>query len=280
VLHLFESARLLYATCLALALGLGAGQAFAQNECKAKVFLTLDTGGMHQAESIAKILKQHQVKATFFLANEKTFRGDYALDASWGEFWRARAAEGHQFGSHTFDHVYFIGGAEPPGGSTRTGQAAPLRESSPPKPQYKVRPQFGQLAGKNLLWDERQICRELNRVDDRFRELTRRSLAAIWRAPGGRAPNSVMAVARACGYEHVFWASAGFLGDELPSEKYSNEFLLSKALREVRDGDILMAHLGIWSRKDPFAPMLEPLISGLKANGFCFETIAAGTLVR
>jgi hypothetical protein len=34
-----------------------------------------------------------------------------------------------------------------------------------------------------------------------------------------------------------------------------------------------MAHLGIWSRKDPFAPMLDPLIAGLKARGFCFARL-------
>jgi peptidoglycan/xylan/chitin deacetylase (PgdA/CDA1 family) len=32
--------------------------------------------------------------------------------------------------------------------------------------------------------------------------------------------------------------------------------------------------LGIWSRKDAWAPaVLEPLISGLQAKGFCFETL-------
>ncbi|MFZ4626228.1 MAG: peptidase A8, partial [Rhodoferax sp.] len=46
------------------------------------------------------------------------------------------------------------------------------------------------------------------------------------------------------------------------------------ALRDIRSGDILMAHLGIWSRKDPWAPtVLEPLIVGLKAKGFCFQTL-------
>jgi hypothetical protein len=35
----------------------------------------------------------------------------------------------------------------------------------------------------------------------------------------------------------------------------------------------LMAHLGIWSRKEAFAPMLDPLIGGLKSKGFCFKTI-------
>lgn len=70
------------------------------------------------------------------------------------------------------------------------------------------------------------------------------------------------------------WAGAGFLGDELPSDKFSNAMLLQRALNSIRSGDILMAHLGIWSRQDPWAPaVLEPLIEGLKAKGFCFATL-------
>jgi peptidoglycan/xylan/chitin deacetylase (PgdA/CDA1 family) len=47
--------------------------------------------------------------------------------------------------------------------------------------------------------------------------------------------------------------------------------LLEKASREIKDGDITMAHLGIWSRKDPWAPaVLEQLIVNLKQRGFCF----------
>jgi peptidoglycan/xylan/chitin deacetylase (PgdA/CDA1 family) len=50
--------------------------------------------------------------------------------------------------------------------------------------------------------------------------------------------------------------------------------LLDQALRNIRGGDILLAHLGIWSRKDPWAPaVLEPLIQGLKEKGFCFATL-------
>jgi hypothetical protein len=71
----------------------------------------------------------------------------------------------------------------------------------------------------------------------------------------------------------VRWAEAGFLGDELPSDKYPNRVLLERALRDIRDGDVLMAHLGIWSRQDPFAPMLDPLIAGLKQRGLCFRTL-------
>jgi peptidoglycan/xylan/chitin deacetylase (PgdA/CDA1 family) len=238
-----------------------ASAAHAQSECKGRVYLTLDTGGMHQAEVIAAILKRHDVKATFFLANEKTFRGDYALDLSWKEYWRARASEGHQFGSHTFDHVYF-------------------KSDAPAAGSHVVRPQFGAQAGQTLTWTSGQICQELDRVNERFRRLTDKSLSALWRAPGGRAPKGVLQAASSCGYEHIYWANAGFLGDELPSDKYPNQILLSRALNDIRDGDILMAHLGIWSRKDAFAPMLDPLITGLKAKGFCFATVAAGPLGR
>jgi hypothetical protein len=32
--------------------------------------------------------------------------------------------------------------------------------------------------------------------------------------------------------------------------------------------------MGIWSRKDPWAPAnLEPLIAGLEQKGFCFATL-------
>ena len=85
---------------------------------------------------------------------------------------------------------------------------------------------------------------------------------------------ALLAAAEGCGYKYVGWAPAGFLGDELPSEKFSNARLLTQALDTIRPGDILLAHLGIWSRKDPWAPAnLEPLIVGLKAKGFCFETL-------
>ena len=123
--------------------------------------------------------------------------------------------------------------------------------------------------------DAAEICAELKKPDTRFAELTGRPLDPLWRAPGGRTTPNTLRAAEACGYRHTAWASAGFLGDELPSETFPNEVLLKRALANIRDGDILMAHLGIWSRKDPFAPMLDPLIRGLKAQGFCFAPLPA-----
>ena len=44
--------------------------------CKGTLYLTIDTGWMNHAELIAQTLNKHNVKATFFLANERTYRGD------------------------------------------------------------------------------------------------------------------------------------------------------------------------------------------------------------
>ncbi len=222
-------------------------------QCRGHVYLTLDTGNMRDAEEIAGILQRQAVRATFFLAHEKTVRGDHALDPSWAGYWKARSDEGHAFGSHTWRHGRF--GPDAAGGAVR------------------YRPQFGEQAGRALTLDPAQVCAELQRVDAAFHAMTGRVLDALWRAPGGHTTANALAAARACGYAHVRWAPAGFLGDELPSEKYPNQALLKQALRDVRDGDVLMAHLGIWSRRDRYAPTLEPLIAGLKERGLCFRTL-------
>lgn len=226
----------------------------AERACHGTVYLTFDTGSQSQAQLIADTLKRHQVKATFFLANEKTTRGDWSLDPAWAPFWKARVAEGHAFGSHTFDHVYYKGDGA--GGA------------------IKVRPQFGEHAGQNLQWTPAQYCEELKRVDARFVQLTGRHLDPIWRAPGGKVSARTLAAGKACGMRHFGWTPAGFSGDETSSSAFPNAVLLKRMLRDLRDGDIVLAHMGIWSRQDPWAPaVLEPLISGLEQKGLCFATL-------
>jgi len=56
--------------------------------------------------------------------------GDYSLDPAWKTYWKQLVADGHVFGSHTFDHVLAI--ADLPDG------------------KILVKPQFGANAGKNL----------------------------------------------------------------------------------------------------------------------------------
>ena len=220
---------------------------------RAPIYLTFDTGSESQAELIHDVLLKHRVRATFFLANERTVRGDWSLDESWSPYWKTLAAEGHAFGTHTFDHVYFRGDE----GTDKV----------------RVRPQFGAHGGQTMSWGASQYCAELDRVARRFEALTAVPLDHFWRAPGGRTSPRLIAFGKSCGYRHFGWSDAGFLGDELPSDKYPNKLLLERALRTLKAGDIVLAHLGIWSRKEPLAPILDPLITGLEARGHCFATL-------
>ena len=103
---------------------------------------------------------------------------------------------------------------------------------------------------KLVSWTPQQYCEQLKRVDQRFVELTGAHLDPLWRAPAGRTSPRLLDIGKACGYAHVGWSPAGFSGDELSSEKYPNPVLLQKSLRDLRGGDIVLIHMGIWSRKD------------------------------
>ena len=240
---------------LALALAVGAPAAGAQ-ACDKPVYLTFDTGHMEVAPLVAEVLRRHGVKVTFFAANERTKAGDGSLGEHWSAWWKARAEEGHEFASHTWDHVYWRADL---GGDGR---------------RFKVRASAGPDADRDQTWTAAQYCEEIDRAARRLREVTGKPPLPLFRAPGGRTSPTFLAATRACGWEHVGWSPAGFLGDELPSESVSNRELLDRALRGIRAGDILVAHLGIWSRRDPWAPaVLEPLVVGLKQRGFCFRTL-------
>ena len=222
--------------------------------CSKPLYLTFDTGHMGVAPLIADVLKRQQVKVTFFAANEPTQEGDGSLGEHWAPWWRARAEEGHAFASHTFDHVYWQADHAPDG--------------------WKMRPSAGPHKGESKVWNAKQYCAEIQKSNTRLQAITGKAPLALFRAPGGKTSPSLLKSAKQCGLGHVGWAHAGFLGDELPSDQYPNSQLLKKSLRTIQSGDILMAHLGIWSRQDPWAPaVLEPLIEGLKAKGFCFATL-------
>ncbi len=140
--------------------------------------------------------------------------------------------------------------------------------------RFKVRASAGPQQGQVRTFTAAQYCEELRQASRRLAELTGQAPLPLFRAPGGKTSPALLQAAQACGYQHVGWSPAGFLGDELPSEKYPNDKLLAQALAGIRSGDVLMAHLGIWSRQDPWAPaVLEPLIVGLKQRGFCFASL-------
>lgn len=67
-------ARLLLFTAL---LGLAAS---AQAQCTQPVYITIDTGHMGVATLFSEVLQRQKIRATFFIANEKTLTGGSSLD--------------------------------------------------------------------------------------------------------------------------------------------------------------------------------------------------------
>lgn len=227
-----------------------AGPALAQG-CRGTLYLTIDTGWSREAEQLADVLRRRQVRATLFIAHEPSFRGDRTLDPSWAPFWRARAAEGHVFASHTWRHWYFTGDAGP----GRTRYVSRARE------------------GGEVL-DQPGLCAELARPIEALRAMVPgATILPLWRAPGGIVTPEARRMAQACGLRHQGWTANGFLGDELSSDSHPNAALLRRNLANIRDGEVLVMHWGVRSRREPFAGIFDDLIAGLQARGFCFAPL-------
>ena len=221
--------------------------------CAGSIYLTIDTGWSREAERIAEILRRHGVRATLFMADEPTFRGDTTLSDAWAPFWRARAAEGHAFASHTWRHRYFRG------------------DPAPGRVTYAAR----RGAGSEVL-DAAGMCAELARPIEALRWMAPEArVLPLWRAPGGITTPNALRLAESCGLRHQGWTRNGFLGDELDSERHPNAALLRRNLAAIRPGEVLVMHWGVRSRREPFAGILEELVTGLLARGLCFETLPA-----
>lgn len=222
--------------------------------CAGTLYLTIDTGWAREADLIADAMARHGVRATLFIAQEPTHRGDRSLDPSWAGFWRARAAEGHVFASHTWRHWYF------------RGDPAPGRVS------YASRRHEGQE-----ILDQAGLCAELARPIDALRRMVPEAqVLPLWRAPGGIVTPGAVRMAEACGLRHQGWTARGFLGDELPSEASPNAALLRRNLAQIRDGEVLVMHWGVRSRREPFGLIFEAMITGLLERGFCFSPLPPG----
>jgi len=215
--------------------------------CSNPVYLTFDTGNMKTAEEIANTLKQKNVRATFFLANNKTFKGTKALSPAWQKFWKTRVSEGHGFGNHTWSH-YFV-------------------RQDINKSTLKA---YG-WNGKPVKLNERAFCAELKKVQSAFYKLTGYKLDKIWRAPAGRTTQNSIRWAAGCGYPiHVGWSKAGYIRDDISSERLSNRQLLKHASKHIKKGDIVLMHLGVWDRKEQAASILPALIDNLRKRRLCF----------
>jgi peptidoglycan/xylan/chitin deacetylase (PgdA/CDA1 family) len=222
-------------------------------QCRAgTLYLTIDTGWGREAEAIAAVLRRREVKATLFLADEPDFRGGTTLGPAWAGFWRERAAEGMPSAAipaGTGISAAMLG---------RTGCATP-----PAAPARAAR--CWTAPGCVPSWQKpiallRQVAPEAQ-------------VLPLWRAPGGRTTPNALRLAAACGLRHQGWSANGFLGDELDSAAHPNKALLAQALRRTQDGEVLLMHWGVRSRRSPSGWCSRMWWQGLQARGFCFATL-------
>ena len=105
----------------------------------------------------------------------------------------------------------------------------------------RVKPTAGTQAGRERTLTPQAYCEALKQPARRFQAMTGQPMSAVFRAPGGKTSPALLKAAADCGFTHVGWTAAGFLGDELPSDRYPNERLLQQALAAVEATDGIAA---------------------------------------
>jgi peptidoglycan/xylan/chitin deacetylase (PgdA/CDA1 family) len=202
---------------------------------------------MDFAPRIAEVLRRQQVRATFWASNQDSKNGEGSLGNQWATWWKVLADQGHDFASHTYDHVYWR--SDLPGYKTA----------------FRVKPTSGAYAGREFTFDAPKYCEQIEHAARRMEDFTGKKSLPLFHAPGGYTSPKLLAAASACGYAHVGIARAGEL---------ANGTQLKAALADIHRGDVLLVDLKTLSGTEPWAiANLEPLLAGLKGRGLCFETL-------
>lgn len=215
--------------------------------CAQPVYLTIDPAAMDFAPRVAEVLRRQQVKATYWVSNQRTQNGEGSLGNLWGGWWTLVGQQGHEFASQTYDHVYWRG--DLPGYKTT----------------FRIKLTTGSLAGREFTYEPAKYCEQIEHAARRAEDFTGKKSLPLFHAPGGSTSPKLLASASACGYAHVGFSNAGLLG---------RGSSLKSALAGIRGGDILLLDLNAQPRTEPWAMAnLEPLLTGLKARGMCFATL-------
>jgi peptidoglycan/xylan/chitin deacetylase (PgdA/CDA1 family) len=207
----------------------------------------VDPASMDFAPRIAEVLRREQVKASFLVSNLRTANGEGSLGNLWGGWWKQVALQGHDFLSHTYDHVTWR--ADLPGY----------------RPAFRMQIGAGALEGREFTFEPPKLCEQIQHAAQRVEDFTGKKSLPLFHLPGGLVSPKLLASASACGYAHVGVARGRALVQGLQ---------LKAAMQDIRSGDVLLADLHTVHAAAPWALInLEPLIRGLKERGMCFESL-------
>ena len=215
--------------------------------CANPVYLMVDPGAMDFAPRIAEVLRREQIKVSFLVSNHRTPNGEGSLGNLWGGWWKLVAEQGHEFVSHTYDHVAWRG--DMPGY----------------RPAFRMKPAAGALEGREFTFEPPKLCEQIEHAARRAEDFTGKKSLPLFSLPGGQTSPKLLASASACGYAHVGVTRARLLTGALP---------LQAVLQGTRSGDVMLVDLHSAGSAEPWALRnLEPLVRELKGRGLCFESL-------
>ena len=243
----------IFAMVCALFAGVGgmlpsmAAEAPKPSACPNPVYLVVDPASMDFAPRIANVLQREQVKVGFLVSNHRTANGEGSLGNLWGGWWKLVADQGHEFISHTYDHVAWRG--DLPGY----------------RPAFRMKPAAGAFEGREFTFEPPKLCEQIEHASRRVEDFTGKKSLPLFSLPGGQTSPKLLASASACGYAHLGVARGRAL---------TNGLQLKTAMQDIQRGDVLLVDLHTANAAEPWAlSNLEPLIRGLKERGLCFESL-------
>lgn len=184
-----------------------------------KLYLTFDFGYENgNVEKIADVLKENNVKGTFFILENPVIRNT--------ELIKRLACDGNLICNHTAKH----------------------------KDMSKV-------AVKE------EFARELNKLEDIYRQYTGFELAKYYRPPEGKFTESNLKHASELGYTTVFWSFA--YADWDNNNQLSPEIAYNKIMDNLHNGAVILLH----PTSATNAVILDRVIKDCKRLGYTFDTI-------
>jgi peptidoglycan/xylan/chitin deacetylase (PgdA/CDA1 family) len=207
--------------------------------------LTFDAGaGPNGADSIIKILREQNLRSTFFLTGK--FIRDFP------ELIGQLIRDGHELANHTYSHPHLTSWA-------KNGQHSSLGYVS-----------------------REFIYSQLNKTDSIFYSYFKQHLKPLWRAPYGEYNKDILRWAAELGYKHIKWSAQCDTWDwvsdrespfyRTPDEMYGH--LINLMINEKLKGAIILMHFGSIRKNEFPYQMLTKLISALRSQDYKILTIS------
>ncbi len=207
--------------------------------------LTFDGGWTNYGtKEILQILRENMVQCTIFLTGE--FMGRYPEQVNLIQ------QDGHEIANHSLEHPHLT----------------MLEIDGSSKSRRNV--------NRNFLY------RQIAGADSMYFSITRKKMAALWRAPYGELNDDILLWAAEAGYKHIGWSNNCDTWDwvtDSTSSLYRTNLQILEHILGIEEngglrGKIILMHLGTERRSDYPYLVLGKMIKELIGRGYKFEKVS------